>query len=497
MVSDFELSFEYEEEQVKFSLFLHGITQASCLTSWESLEPILLNAIELTKNLDHEGVSENELLAVWAKLVELLIGTEACQIISQNVPARLTISISESIPQTYYDLFRVPPWTQAISLIADITEETQPRPLISDSQIILNDIRVAKLDQAEDSSIAGIEQVPASMDYYSELEDEDSTGTLFPVWFGTNRYLKQEKGELVEVAGRIESKKVHFGKCGVWIPKSHRRGELKSPWYTPSRLLKVDTIRIRDAVLVNDIVASVHQQIKQNQQTNHLLFIHGFNSSFSDAIVRAAQIGFDLGIDGATIAFSWPSRELIPFVSRYVGDGEVISGCRKSLETLAAHLAGLDGTIHVIAHSMGNRVLTQTWQRIFETLRSSNGLKVGQVIFAAPDVYQQAFRDNTEGIHEFCERATLYANQWDYALGLSRVLSQTPRAGLLPPVMPLKNIETIEVPFNLALFGHTYFAKSIPLLEDIAALIEKNSDPGDAARKSLNRVGKALHWKFS
>jgi esterase/lipase superfamily enzyme len=38
------------------------------------------------------------------------------------------------------------------------------------------------------------------------------------------------------------------------------------------------------------------------------LFIHGFNNSFEDAILRAAQIGYDLGIGQGIGLFSWPSQ---------------------------------------------------------------------------------------------------------------------------------------------------------------------------------------------
>ena len=202
-----------------------------------------------------------------------------------------------------------------------------------------------------------------------------------------------------------------------------------------------------------------------------------------------------MGIDGATIAFSWPSRKLIPFVSRYVGDGEAIAVSQNALVTLAKQLTGLHGTLHVIAHSMGNRALTQSWENVFETIHESPTLDIGQVIFAAPDVYQQAFLDNTQNIHELCQRATLYANRNDYALGLSRLLSRTPRAGMLPPVMPLVEIDTIEVPFHMALFGHTYFAKLVPLLEDLSALIEDNCAPGTGRRATLQSVTTTdRHW---
>lgn len=497
MFTDFELSFEFLEGQVRFSLFRNGITEASRHVSWDVVDPLLKEAILAINELNRGDVAEDDVLEVWTELIGQVIGDKACKKIIQTLPARLTIALEESVPSSHYDLFRLAPWDVAIARIGGLVTRLEAGHALADRQITVIDVRIAEEEQHEEISVAGIEQVPDSLDYFSEKEDENATGTMFPVWFGTNRILFAKDGEVFEAYEQIESDRVHYGKCDVWIPKSHRRGELKSPWYDPRRWHVADALRFEHIELTDRIVDSIRASVMQSTETNHLLFIHGFNNSFSDAVIRAAQVGFDLGISGATMAFSWPCRELLPYVSRYFGDGEIISGCRKALQTMAQEISGLEGTLHVVAHSMGNRALTTTWKEVFKTVDESETLKIGQVIFAAPDVYQQAFCDDTEGIHEFCQRATLYANHRDFALGLSRFLTQTPRAGMLPPMMPLTKIDTIEVPFNLALFGHTYFAKLIPMLEDLAALIEDDTAPGEGRRELLQQVDAAnRHWKL-
>jgi esterase/lipase superfamily enzyme len=39
-----------------------------------------------------------------------------------------------------------------------------------------------------------------------------------------------------------------------------------------------------------------------------LVFIHGFNNSFEDALRRAGQLAYDLRFDGPVFAFSWSSE---------------------------------------------------------------------------------------------------------------------------------------------------------------------------------------------
>ena len=38
------------------------------------------------------------------------------------------------------------------------------------------------------------------------------------------------------------------------------------------------------------------------------MFIHGFNVSFADAAIRAAQLSCDLSIAGVMAFYSWPSQ---------------------------------------------------------------------------------------------------------------------------------------------------------------------------------------------
>lgn len=497
MSANFELSFAYRKGQVRFSLFCNGLTRATHQVEWNSINQQLTDLLGQTQSFDDVAEDPEDLVASWIDLVKLTIGEQACRVIVDALPARLTIAIQESIPSTHHDLFRVAPWEIAIPIIGGWSSPVAVHDVLDDDMITVVDVRIAEEGRTA-ASVGGVENVPASMDYQSGKDDEEDDGTLFPVWFGSNRQLYEDGEHVFERPDGMPSDRVTFGKCGVWIPKTHRRGEQKSPWYRPDRWLSGETLQIRDTHLLTDLVSDIRSHVQQTVTTNHLLFIHGFNNSFQDAILRAAQVGFDLGIDGATVAFSWPSRNLFPFVSRYNGDGDAILASRKALTSLAEHIGGLEGTLHVIAHSMGNRALSLSWKNIFEAVTTSKSIKIGQVVFAAPDVFQTVFRNDTENIQDFCQRATLYANRTDFALGLSRLLNRWPRAGVLPPVMSLNGIDTIEVPFNLALFGHTYFAKLIPMLEDLSSLIETNADPDGPSGRSLDRVDESIrHWRLS
>ena len=95
----------------------------------------------------------------------------------------------------------------------------------------------------------------------------------------------------------------------------------------------------------------------QAQAKDILVFVHGYNCKFEDAIARAAQITEDMPFHGTT-----DSLQLVFIcgrVCKYKSDAEV---AEHQFWNLAEFLAKLrqrvpaDTRIHLLAHSMGNRV---------------------------------------------------------------------------------------------------------------------------------------------
>ena len=66
--------------------------------------------------------------------------------------------------------------------------------------------------------------------------------------------------------------------------------------------------------------------IRALEPADALVFVHGFNTSFDDAVLRHAQIVWDLQYTGLPVLFSWPSRES---VLDYVYDQQSAIGARE------------------------------------------------------------------------------------------------------------------------------------------------------------------------
>ena len=53
---------------------------------------------------------------------------------------------------------------------------------------------------------------------------------------------------------------------------------------------------------------SLSKSIKTSSKKNTFLFVHGYNTSFSEAAKRTAQISYDLMFEGKAVFYSWPSQ---------------------------------------------------------------------------------------------------------------------------------------------------------------------------------------------
>ncbi|MDL2410980.1 alpha/beta fold hydrolase, partial [Rhizobium calliandrae] len=91
----------------------------------------------------------------------------------------------------------------------------------------------------------------------------------------------------------------------------------------------------------------------RNKRHQVIIFVHGFNNTYADAVFRFAQVVHDSGTDAAPILFTWPSRGR---VFDYLYDKESANYSRRALEDLilqAAKSPDVDD-VTILAHSMGS-----------------------------------------------------------------------------------------------------------------------------------------------
>ena len=74
-------------------------------------------------------------------------------------------------------------------------------------------------------------------------------------------------------------------------------------------------------------------EAKQTRRSKVLVFVHGFNNRFDEAVYRLAQIAHDSNAPAIPVLFSWPSRGDVRLVA-YTSDRESASSSSGALEKL-------------------------------------------------------------------------------------------------------------------------------------------------------------------
>ncbi|MCD1264819.1 alpha/beta hydrolase [Shinella sumterensis] len=155
-----------------------------------------------------------------------------------------------------------------------------------------------------------------------------------------------------------------------------------------------------------------------------LIFVHGFNNRYEDAVYRFAQIVHDSKTDAAPVIFTWPSRASI---FDYSYDKESTNYSRDALEELlrAAVNTPQVGEITIMAHSMGTWLAVETLRQM--AIRDGRvPKKIQQVILASPDLDVDVFGQQMRAIGKDKKdrpNFTLFVSRDDRALTLSRRIS--------------------------------------------------------------------------
>lgn len=225
-----------------------------------------------------------------------------------------------------------------------------------------------------------------------------------------------------------------FAEITVSMPPDTVRkvGEVQWPGRLPGNpetdfvALKVD--RIDKAETLKRFLRMVLRTPKRRV----LVFIHGFNNRFEDAVYRFAQIAHDSRANAVPVLFTWPSRGS---VFAYGYDRESGNYSRSTLENLFQALArdSSVGNVSVLVHSMGNWVTLEALRQM--AIRNSQiPAKIANVMLAAPDVDVDVFSSQIADMEGKRPRFTVFVSQDDKALAVSRrVWDSTARLGAIDP----------------------------------------------------------------
>lgn len=263
------------------------------------------------------------------------------------------------------------------------------------------------------------------------VEDTSASASEVNMLVATTRSRSDVPGEMF--SGE-RARAPSFAEITVSIPQKDKReiGQVAWPKKLPPdpefdfATSKANEIGTKDAK--NWLSASV----VDNRNRSVLVFVHGFNTRFEDAVYRFAQIVEDSGVDSAPVLVTWPSRGSL---TAYGYDRESTNYTRNALESLFQYLAN-DPEIRevsVLAHSMGNWLALEALRQM--AIRNGRlPAKFKNVMLAAPDVDVDVFRSQIADMGADRPQFTLFVSRDDRALAVSRrVWGDVSRLGAIDP----------------------------------------------------------------
>ncbi|MBC7774869.1 MAG: alpha/beta fold hydrolase [Phycisphaerae bacterium] len=323
----------------------------------------------------------------------------------------------------------------------------------------------------------------------------------YSVLYGTNRAALQKSNKLAY--GGARDKNLNLGYCNISIPLKHELGQIERPgWFnklffneSPAKYFTILSNEQTEEAIFIDLL---RQKLGQSDEKDVLLFIHGFNVAFDEAMMRAAQLGYDLNFKGGVAAFSWPS---LGTISGYIADSDSAGYSRDHLCAFIKLLIQ-SGTqkLHIIAHSMGNVVLTQALLQLKNEGIFPNPI-IHQIILAAPDLDKDIFLSQILPAIKGASKFTLYASDKDNALLAAKKI----RHGYIrlgeggDDIVIVDGLDSIDAStVDTSLLGHGYFSDTQSLLNDIH-LVLLDLPPG---KRVLNPKSKLIdgiskeYWVF-
>lgn len=293
------------------------------------------------------------------------------------------------------------------------------------------------------------------------------------------------------------------GICEVSIPRDHKMGELESPEFWRLEF-RQDPGKHVVLLHINQLERSefwkkIKLHVQKSTKKEILVFVHGFNVTFEDGARRTAQLAYDLGFDGAPILYSWPSQGKLSLLG-YTTDENNVAWTVPHLKEFLKKISLTSGvsTMHLIAHSMGNRALTAALKSIVTDQKEKVTPRFNELVLMAPDIDSEIFRrDIAPAIIKSAERITLYASSNDKALLLSKKFHTYPRAGQSgDDIILIPNMDTIDVSdLDTDLVGHSYYGDDRSVISDLFVLLKHRLGPDERNLLHVKKGGQ-IFWKF-
>jgi esterase/lipase superfamily enzyme len=191
-----------------------------------------------------------------------------------------------------------------------------------------------------------------------------------------------------------------------------------------------------------------------------VIYIHGYNSTFSESVYRFAQIRADFRADGPGLLYSWPSAG---DPRGYAYDRDSVLYSRDDFaRVLDLMTRDPNHRVVLLAHSMGAQLVMESLRQV--ALHGDRRIleRINAVVLMSPDIDPDVFRSQAEAIGDLPQPFLIFVSRKDRALSLAGLLTgRKPRLGVTFDREAVKGLPVNVVDFT-ALSDNEGLNHSVP-----------------------------------
>lgn len=301
--------------------------------------------------------------------------------------------------------------------------------------------------------------------------------TTHRIFVATTRAKSEDQFELF--SGK-RSSTLSLAHLDVSVPPAHKIGAVersRSNLPDPAKHFTVTNPVLVEAPKAFDQKINAALASRPVGNRDVLVFIHGYNVTFSDAVLRVGQFVHDSGFKGVPVLFSWASRGR---TADYVYDINSALQARDQLVALGGILAGTKAEkFDIVAHSMGNLLAIEALRQVqIKGLFNKTG-RLRRVILASPDIDVDLFKTQLAVFPDKENQFYVLISKDDRALELSRRLAGgVSRVGAADPVklagLGINVIDVTEIN-DTSNINHSKFTASPAIVQLIGRSLQEGS----------------------
>lgn len=279
------------------------------------------------------------------------------------------------------------------------------------------------------------------------VEGVDGSAGVRQVYFATTR-TPDETGFDAYGSGRQESSS--YGRFDISVPPDHTTGDITYPGPDPDPTTDfVATDRFTYAT-ARAFQSALQQDLRARPDRSVVVFVHGYNSTFGEGMIRLAQLSHDFDVPGIGIHYSWPS---LGNPLGYSYDHDSVLFARDGLQRLLEQIADAGAReVVLVGHSIGTLLVMETLRQIEIENRGAASRIVDGVILISPDVDIDVFRSQVSRIETLPDPFVIFHSRRDRALALSaRLTGQDERLGNISDVGRVADLDVTL--FDVSQFG--------------------------------------------